>query len=165
MPAASPVRADASSARSSNQPSRPYSTHRPGESAPQRPFKRASGAVQSSATVQSPVQGPKPEPKILFQSYFKSKGPRTYAAQVKEAGNGNHFILLTEGKRDKKTDELKKMSIILFSEDFREFFKLLASVDQFVQKNPVPPEVANRQAAIWRKRSAEKRDRQQNPRA
>ena len=30
----------------------------------------------------------KKEPKILFQQFFKSVGPRTYAAQVKEAGSG-----------------------------------------------------------------------------
>ena len=51
---------------------------------------------------------PKPEPKILFQTYFKSVGPRTYAAQLKEAGNGNHFLVLTEGKRDDASGDVKR---------------------------------------------------------
>src|SRR5260370_157969 len=40
---------------------------------------------------------------ILFQHWFKSVGPRTYAAQLKKAGNGNHYLVLTEGRRDDKT--------------------------------------------------------------
>ncbi|HEX3355669.1 MAG TPA: DUF3276 family protein [Tepidisphaeraceae bacterium] len=92
---------------------------------------------------------PKTEPKILFQTFFKSVGTRTYAAQVKEAGNGNHFILLTEGNRDKKTGELRKTRLIVFSEDFPEFFKLLDQTNQFVRDNPVPESVARKQAKIW----------------
>ena len=45
------------------------------------------------------------EHEIMFQNWFKSVGPRTYAAQVKKAKNGNHFLVLTEGKRDEKTGE------------------------------------------------------------
>src|ERR1700752_5232906 len=67
----------------------------------------------------------KAEPKTLFQQYFKSVGPRTYAAQVKEAGNGNHFIVLTEGRRDEKTDEVKKLRLFVFSEDFDAFKNLM----------------------------------------
>jgi Protein of unknown function (DUF3276) len=91
----------------------------------------------------------KPEPKILHQAFFKSVGTRTYAAQVKEAGNGNHFILLTEGNRDKKTGELRKTRLIVFSEDFAEFFKLLDQTSKFVRDNPVPEAVARKQAKIW----------------
>src|SRR6188508_1354860 len=68
---------------------------------------------------------PKPEPKILFQKFFKSVGPRTYAAQLKEAGNGNHFLVLTEGKRDEKTNEVKKTKLFVFSEDFNDFFAMV----------------------------------------
>jgi hypothetical protein len=57
----------------------------------------------------------KVEPKILFQKYFRSVGPRTYAAQIKEAGNGNHFLVITEGKRDDKTGEVKKTKVLVFS--------------------------------------------------
>src|SRR5215813_558141 len=83
----------------------------------------------------------KPEPKILFQRHFKSVGPRTYAAQVKEAGNGNHFLVLTEGKRDEKTNELRKTKLFIFGEDFVEFFKMLNETVAHIRANPVPPEV------------------------
>jgi hypothetical protein len=96
---------------------------------------------------------PKAEPKILFQKYFKSVGPRTYAAQVKQAANGNHFLVLTEGKRDKKTDELKKTNLWIFSEDFTEFFRMLHETAQFIRANPVPFEVKNKRQKFWSKKS------------
>lgn len=100
-----------------------------------------------------PVEGRpdnRPEPKILFQSYFKSVGPRTYAAQVKEASNGNHFIVLTEGKPDKATGELRKTRLLVFSEDFESFFKLVDEARQFAQHNPVPDSVKKRQSDYWK---------------
>src|SRR5438093_13654464 len=84
---------------------------------------------------------PKPEPKILFQKFFKSVGPRTYASQVKEAGNGNHFLVLTEGKRDEATNEVRKTRLFIFSEDFNDFFRMLHETAQFIKANPVPEEV------------------------
>src|SRR4051812_21949153 len=75
------------------------------------------------ATKQAPAE--KKEAKILFQQYFKSVGPRTYAAQIKEAGNGNHFLVLTEGKRDDATGEVRKTRLFVFSEDFTEVFRML----------------------------------------
>ena len=63
--------------------------------------------------------GPKPEPKILFQQFFKSVGPRTYAAQVKQAANGNHFLVLTEGKRDDKTNEASQEPAVHLQRRFR----------------------------------------------
>src|SRR5215510_2540487 len=95
---------------------------------------------------------PKPDQKILFQRYFKSVGPRTYAAQVKEAGNGNHFIVLTEGKRDDKTAELRKIKLYVFGEDFVEFFKMLNETAAFVRANPVPDGVKKRREKFWAKR-------------
>jgi hypothetical protein len=106
----------------------------------------AKGAGKDQPKVQ-----PKPEHKILYQTYFKSVGTRTYAAQVKEAGNRNHFLLLTEGRRDKETGELRKTSVIVFSEDFEEFFKMVCETREFVHKNPVPPEVARKQQKFWSK--------------
>src|SRR5689334_22548662 len=61
----------------------------------------ASGA--NAGTKGTAAATAKQEPKILFQKFFKSVGPRTYASQIKEAGNGNHFLVLTEGKRDEET--------------------------------------------------------------
>jgi hypothetical protein len=96
---------------------------------------------------------PKQEPKILFQKYFKSIGPRTYAAQVKEAGNGNHFLVLTEGKRDDKTGEVRKTRLFVFSEDFVEFFKMLHETVQFIKANPVSDEVKERQKRYWSRKA------------
>jgi hypothetical protein len=93
----------------------------------------------------------KPEPDVLFQSYFKSVGPRTYAAQVKRAGNGNHFLVLTEGKRDEKTDEVRKTRLFVFSEDFPAFFRLVQEAAVFIRANPVPEEVKQKRDRFWSK--------------
>src|SRR5438067_9589174 len=95
-----------------------------------------------------PSLAPKPEPKILFQNFFKSVGPRTYAAQLKEAGNGNHFLVLTEGRRDEKTGEIRKTRLFIFSEDFDEFFKMFGAAEEFVSANPVPNEVKQRRQSF-----------------
>ena len=68
---------------------------------------------------------------------------------MKEAGNGNHFILITEGIRDKKTGELRKTKLILFSEDFESFFNMIADTTKYVRAHPVPKEIAERQAKMW----------------
>ncbi len=86
----------------------------------------------------------KPEPAILFQGYFKSLGPRTYAAQVKRAANGNHFLVLTEGKRDPDTNEVKKLSLFIFSEDFPAFFRLMKQAAEFIKAHPTPKTVKRR---------------------
>jgi hypothetical protein len=91
----------------------------------------------------------KPEPEILFQTYFKSVGPRTYAAQLKRAGNGNHFLVLTEGKRDDKTGDVRKTRLFVFSEDFVSFFKMLQETSQFIRANPVPPDVKKKRERFW----------------
>ncbi|MDB5333503.1 MAG: hypothetical protein JWP03_4654 [Phycisphaerales bacterium] len=102
----------------------------------------------------APSGGPnKAEHDILFQSWFKSVGPRTYAAQLKRAANGNHFLVLTEGKRDDKTEEVRKTRLFVFSEDFVEFFKLLHETAVFIKANPVPPEVKNKRERFWSKQN------------
>src|SRR5262249_49080463 len=83
----------------------------------------------------------KPDDKILFQKYFKSVGRRTYAAQLKEAGNGNHFLVLTEGKRDPVTNEVKKLKLFIYSEDFAAYFRMLHETAQFIKAHPVSPEI------------------------
>lgn len=98
----------------------------------------------------------KPEPKILFQKYFKSVGPRTYAMQVKEAGNGNHFLVLMEGKRDDKTNEVRKTRLFVFSEDFEQFTKTFNEAAKFIRDNPVPAEVSQRRKKFWAKQGKEK---------
>ena len=100
---------------------------------------------------------PPGEQKILFQKFFKSVGPRTYAAQVKEANNGNHFLVVTEGKRDDATGEVRKTRLFVFSEDFNEFFDLLEQAARFIKAHPVPAEVEQRRQRFWAKKNA-KRD-------
>ena len=95
--------------------------------------------------------GPKPEPVVLFQKYFKSVGPRTYAAQVKRAANGNHFLVLTEGKRDEKTNELRKSFVFVYSEDFAAFYQLIKASADFIRENPVDPAVAAKRRKVWAK--------------
>lgn len=97
---------------------------------------------------------PKAEPRILFQSYFKSVGPRTYAAQVKEAGNGNHFLVLTEGKRDEGSEDVRKTRLFLFSEDFAVFFKLMKQTAEFIKANPVSAKVKQKREKFWAKHAA-----------
>jgi hypothetical protein len=96
--------------------------------------------------------GPKPEPKILFQEFFKSVGPRTYAAQMKQAANGNHFLVLTEGKRDEKTNELKMSRVFVYSEDFVAFFRLIQNTAVWAKAHPVDPKVKAQRAKIWAKK-------------
>ena len=107
------------------------------------------------AIKQSPA--PKAEPKILFQKYFKSVGPRTYAAQLKEAANGNHFLVLTEGKRDEATGELRKSRLFVFGEDFTQFFRLLHETAIFLRANPLSEEVRERRAKFWARKNKESR--------
>jgi hypothetical protein len=94
-----------------------------------------------------------PDP-ILFQTYFKSVGPRTYAAQLKRAGNGNHYLVFTEGKRDAVTDEVRKTSLYVFSEDFVSFFKLLKETAEHVRSHPVPAEIAEKRVRYWEKQKS-----------
>ena len=106
------------------------------------------GAPPGAAT------GAKAEHDILFQQYFKSVNPdRTYAAQVKRAGNGNHYLVLTEGKRDDATNEVRKTRLFLYSEDFIEFFKMLQATAQFIRANPVPDEVKKKRDRLWAKKA------------
>ena len=117
--------------------------------APSRPVSSVKGKV-SVAKKSGPVgPGSKPQAEILFQKYFKSVGPRTYAAQLKQAGNGNHFLVLTEGKRDDKTDEVRKTRLFVFSEDFTAFFRMLHETAQFIRDNPVPAEVKKKREKYW----------------
>jgi hypothetical protein len=97
--------------------------------------------------------GPKPEPKILFQQFFKSVGPRTYVAQIKEAANGNHFLVLTEGKRDEKTNEVRKSRVFIYSEDFIAFFKLMKETSIFIKDHPLDEKVKAKRDKIWAKKN------------
>jgi len=104
--------------------------------------------------------GGKPEKvdhEILFQTYFKSVGPRTYAAQVKKATNDNHYLVLTEGKRDEKTGEVRKTRVFVYSEDFVAFFRMVQETAKFIRAHPVPEEVKQQQIKFWARKAAEGR--------
>jgi hypothetical protein len=112
-------------------------------------------AVASNPKQQNPQQQQKPEPVIRFQRFFKSMGPRTYAAQIKEWSNGNPFLVLTEGKRDLKTGELRKSHLFINSEDFPAFFRMLHETAQYLKANPVPEEIKKRRQRYWEKQAKE----------
>ena len=98
----------------------------------------------------------KPEPEILFQKYFKSVGPRTYAAQLKRAVNGNQFLVLTEGKRDEKTGDVRKTKLFVWSEDFVEFFRMLHETAKYIRENPLPEEIRQKREKYWAKQASQK---------
>ena len=129
-------------------PAKP-STPRPAEST------RANGRSHAGTAASNDSRAGKQEAKILFQKYFKSVGPRTYAAQLKEAGNGNHFLVLTEGKRDPVTNEVKKLKLFVYSEDFSAFFRMLHETAQFIKAHPVSPEMKMKRMRYWAKKEAE----------
>ena len=121
-----------------------------------RPAPAAGAARNAPRSPRSNGSAPKPRAdanhEILFQTYFKSQNPRrTYAAQVKRATNKNHYLVLTEGKRDDKTDELRLTRLFLYSEDFPEFFRLMKSVAEFIKANPMPDALKQRREQFWAK--------------
>ena len=100
-------------------------------------------------------RGGKDDHKILFQKYFKSIGPRTYAVQIKESNNGNHYIVLTEGKRDLMTNEVRKTRLFVYSEDFAHYFRMLHETAQFIKTHPVAEDIKVRRQRYWAKKEAE----------
>ena len=113
-------------------------------------------AKQASApTPRNGAASSKAEHKILFQKYFKSIGPRTYAAQLKQANNGNHYLVLTEGKRDPATGEVRKTRVFVYSEDFGAYFRMLHETAQFIKTHPVPEELKLKRQRYWAKKEAE----------
>jgi hypothetical protein len=128
----------------------PLPTARP---TPQRVPAKTDAATNRGSNGNHGTDAQRPaEQKILFQKFFKSVGPRTYAAQVKEANNGNHFLVLTEGKRDDATGDVRKTRLFVFSEDFAEFFDLLEQTARFIKAHPVPEEVEQRRRRFWAKK-------------
>src|SRR4051812_37266166 len=116
---------------------------------------RSNGVGNPRSNPRPPHPGTRSQDKsdheILFQQFFKSVGPRTYAAQVKQANNGNHYLVLTEGKRDEKTGDLRKSCLYVYSEDFVAFFQLVKETSLFIKANPLPPEVKAKRNRFWSK--------------
>jgi hypothetical protein len=109
------------------------------------------GDVVANLTARKPFASskPKPEPKIIHQAFFKSVGPRTYAAQIKEIANGNHLLVLTEGKRDEKTDEVRKTRLFVYAEDFPELFRMLDDARTFIDAHPVSKAAQAKRQKFW----------------
>jgi hypothetical protein len=110
---------------------------------------RVSGK-QAGATNRSRTE--KAEAKILFEKVFHSMGPRTYAAEVKELPNGNHVLVLTEGKRDKETGEVRQVRLFIYGEDFTAFFRLLHETAGFIRANPLSEEIRRKRVKFWAKK-------------
>jgi hypothetical protein len=70
---------------------------------------------------------------------------------VKRAKNGNHYLVLMEGKRDDATAELRKTRVFVYSEDFVEFFRLVKSAAEFIKANPLPRDVREKRDRFWAK--------------
>lgn len=103
----------------------------------------------------APAKASESEDVVLFQKYFKSLGPRAYAAQIKRAPNGNHCLVLIESKRDAETHEIKKSKVLIWSEDLASFFKMMQETLHFHKANPVPEEIRKRRERYWQKRAEE----------
>jgi hypothetical protein len=117
------------------------------------------GAQAAASGRPSPASRPatrdanRPPDPILFQQFFKSVGPRTYVAQVKTAGNGNPYLVLTEGKRDDATGEVRKTRLFVFSEDFDAFLALLRDTAAWLRAHPVPEDIRRKRERFWAKQA------------
>ena len=117
-----------------------------------RPSSRRPSSRPPSSNGRGKTAGPRKdaEHEILFQKYFKSVNPqRTYASQVKKAGNGNHYVVFTEGRRDDATGEVRKTRLFVYSEDFIEFFRMLQETAHFIRDNPVPEGISKKRRQFW----------------
>lgn len=126
----------------------------PPKPTPSRPTAAPAPAAKAAAAPKASAVA-KGDHKILFQKYFKSIGPRTYAVQIKEAHNGNHYIVLTEGKRDLMTNEVRKTRLFVYSEDFGSYFRMLHETAQFIKTHPVAEEIKSRRQRYWARKEAE----------
>ncbi len=110
---------------------------------------------RTPAPAAAPAKKPGDEHPILFQKFFKSANPqRTYAAQIKRASNGNHYLVLTEGKRDDATGDVRKTRLFIYSEDFKEFFAMLQATAIFIRENPVPEEIKQKRQRFWSRKNS-----------
>ena len=132
----------------------PSSPRRPGTASRRPSFRPNASRVPAGA--RSSSSPPAAEHELLFQQYVKSVNPqKTYAAQLKRAGNGNHYLVLTEGKRDESSGEVRKTRVFVYSEDFKEYFKMLQAAAVFIRANPVPDEVKKKRDRFWAKKATE----------
>ena len=148
-PRSAPPRAAAARPGQSVRPARSERAPAPAPAAP-------ASASAAPAPPGAPTKKGGDEHPILFQKFFKSTNPqRTYAAQIKRSTNGNHYLVLTEGKRDESTGEVRKTRLFIFSEDFKDLFAMLQATAVFIRQNPVPEEIKQKRQRFWAKKNAE----------
>ena len=128
--------------------------YRPNSSRPGANGLGSSAAGPSPRTNGKPASGDAAPDKILFQSYFKSVGPRTYASQVKLLKNDNHMLVLTVGRPNPDGGEPLKSRFIVFAEDFVPFFRLLQETAQFIKAHPLPEKIRLRRQRFWEKQAS-----------
>jgi hypothetical protein len=117
--------------------------------------KAAAPAAPAAPVRSAPAGGTKSDHKILFQKFFKSISPRQYSVHLKECPSGNHYLVLTETKRDPETGESKKSRLFIYSEDFSQYFRMLHETAQFIKTHPVPEEITLKRQRYWAKKEAE----------
>ena len=83
---------------------------------------------------------------------------------MKRATNGNHYLVLMEGKRDDATGEVRKTRLFVYSEDFVEFFRLVKSAAEFIKANPVPEEMRVKREKFWQRQGQQGRGPQPSSR-
>src|SRR5829696_579761 len=118
---------------------------------PQSPARRP-------ATVSRPAPSPRrPGPAGSRGGPSRAGGGRPKSGFTgKPAEKADHEILvLTEGKRDESTGEVRKTRLFIYSEDFVELFKLLQATAQFIRANPVPDEVKKKRNRHWSRKADE----------
>ena len=63
--------------------------------------------------------------------------------------------MLTEGKRDDATGDVRKTRLFIFGEDFKDFFAMLQAAAVFIRENPVPEEIKQKRQRFWAKKNSE----------
>jgi hypothetical protein len=126
--------------------------------APPKRAARVNGKSNGKANGKSPAGAvaatrDKAEAKVLFEKLMQTAGPRSYAAHVKELPNGNHLLILSEGKRDGETGEIRTSRLLIYGEDFSAFFKLLHETAGFIRANPLSDEIRQKRNKFWAKKN------------
>jgi hypothetical protein len=112
----------------------------------------AAGGSQGQRRDRQSDRDRKPDP-ILFQQWFRSMGPRVYAAQIKRAGNGNQYLVLTESKRDDAGVEPRKTRVYLYGEDFAAFFSMMRALAGWMKEHPLDSQFLARRKAFWSRKA------------
>ncbi len=111
---------------------------------PRNPSRFAKSTAQDAATTNARTEFGH-DHAILFQTFFKSSGTRTYAAPLKEASNTKPYLVVTEARRPRDSDDVRKTRLMVFDEDFAPFFRMMHEVATHLraQQNETESEARN----------------------